>query len=105
MVTKKIIKSRRVCKLIFKIPVSQIPTKRLDSIAVAGDFNDWHIQANPMTLNPKESAYQAEVEVANPGTYQFRYVVNGRFWLNDGNAEGYTSNGYGEENCLVHVEV
>lgn len=103
MVTKKFIKSRKVYQLTFEFPVTQT-SGNVTSMAVAGDFNNWHITANPMNFNKKKQVYQAVVEVINPGTYHYRYVINSKNWINDWKAEGYMSNGYGEDNCLVRVQ-
>ena len=33
--------------------------------------------------------------------YEFRYLVDGETWINDAEAESYTPNPYGSDNCVV----
>ncbi len=51
----------------------------IETISVAGEFNGWSAEANPM--KPIErGAYEAYLDLA-PGVYRYKIVVNGKIWL------------------------
>ena len=39
-----------------------------------------------------------------PGTYRFRYVVEGDQWLNDPAADGYEPSGFGQDNSILILD-
>jgi hypothetical protein len=36
--------------------------------------------------------------------YEFRYLVNGKDWYSDSNADGTVSNAFGTENAVVNTQ-
>lgn len=81
----------------FEIPVEAAA----HSAAVVGDFNDWDEAAGAMKQR-KDGSWTRAVRLA-PGTYSFRYFVDGMTWLNDPGADGWEPSGFGEDNSLVTV--
>ncbi len=71
-------------------------------VAVAGDFNEWSMSANPLKKQ-KDGSWSATVSLA-PGTYRYRFVADGKKWLNDPTADRYEPSGLGEDNSVVVVE-
>jgi len=51
------------------------------SVSVAGDFNGWNTNANPMTLG--DDGVWSTVLDLDPGTYEYKFVVNGTEWIAD----------------------
>lgn len=102
MVTQKYVKSRKVYKLTFEVPASEVADHEVESLAVVGTFNQWDEKANLFKAN-KKGNYKAVVEVEEPGSYQYRYLLNGTAWLNDWHAEDYVTNESGTDNCLLTV--
>lgn len=101
MLKKKYIKSRNVCKVIFGLPVAEIPEDiEVDHVHLVGDFNDWNISEIPMKRN-KKKIFQAVLDLEPGVAYQFRYVVNGEHWINDWQADNYVANYFGQDNCVV----
>jgi 1,4-alpha-glucan branching enzyme len=49
----------------------------------------------------KDGSWRTTVDLATDGEYQFRYLIDGRQWLNDPEADGYTPNPYGDQNSIV----
>ena len=77
MLMKKHIKSRNVCKVTFEVPIPELPeAPKVESVAIAGDFNDWDATATPMAFSKKKNAYRTTVELKPGQQYQFRYLVN-----------------------------
>jgi glycosidase len=54
------------------------------SMAVAGDFNQWNTSANVMT--EKDGVYTATISLT-PGQHYYKFVENGSTWLNDPKAD------------------
>lgn len=102
MLTKQIIKSRQVVKVVFAVPQAELPEgMEVASIHVVGEFNDWDETAVPLKYHKKDKTYRAAVELEPGQTYQFRYLINGGYWCNDWAADEYTPNNLGEDNCVV----
>jgi hypothetical protein len=50
------------------------------SVSLAGDFNGWNMNANPMTQ--ADGVWTVVVDL-DPGTYEYKFVVNGSDWIAD----------------------
>lgn len=72
-----------------------------ETAAVCGDFNDWAPDAHPMKRR-KDGCFAVSMPLAG-GSYQFKYLLDGRHWVNDWNADAYEQNGYGSDNSVVIV--
>ncbi len=72
-----------------------------DHVHVAGDFNGW--QATTPMKRQKDGSWRATVELNAGRDYQFRYLVDGNFWVNDEAADAYVANPFGADNCVVHT--
>ncbi len=73
-----------------------------ERVSVVGDFNNWDPSAHPMRLYKNKGVWSRSI-VLKPGTYQFRYLVDGERWINDDQADGYTASPFFSENCLLQV--
>ena len=102
MLKKSYVKSRKVGKVVFELPASEIPADiTVDQVTLVGDFNDWDPSKTPMNFIKKRKVYQATVDLEPGQQYQFRYLVNGEHYCNDWEADGYVPSGHGDDNCLV----
>ncbi len=72
------------------------------SVTVAGEFNNWNSNANPLTDPDGDGVWTADVQL-RPGKYQYKFVVNGSDWLVDPANPKKTEDGLGGENSLVEV--
>ncbi len=52
------------------------------SVALAGDFNDWSTTDTPMSDPEKDGIWSVVVKL-KPGSYQYKFVVNGGTWMAD----------------------
>lgn len=73
-----------------------------ESVHLVGSFNDW--QMVPMK-RLKDGRYHKRVFLDPNRKYEFRYLVDGETWINDAEAESYTPNPYGSDNCIVTTNV
>ena len=73
---------------------------QVDTVCLAGDFNDWNPTAKRMTKT-KNGGFQLKMKLP-PGEYQYKYIVND-IWLNDPDAEEQVMNPYGTLNSIMRV--
>jgi len=69
-------------------------------VEVAGTFNGWHPQSNP--LEPTGTGDWTAKLVLKSGRYEYRYVVDG-FWTEDPHAPLKAANQYGGYNSVLQV--
>lgn len=74
------------------------------TVTVAGTFNNWDATRNPMSDPDGDGIWTVVIELP-PGSYEYKFVVNGDSWYEDPNAEESTDDGYGGNNSVVHVGV
>ena len=66
-------------------------------VTLAGDFNDWDVNALPMKKDGK-GTWGASVALP-PGRYEYRFWVDG-VWHDDPNAHERVENPFGSQNCV-----
>jgi 1,4-alpha-glucan branching enzyme len=69
-------------------------------VEVAGTFNNWHPQANP--LEPTGTGDWTAKVTLKAGRYEYRYVVDG-FWTDDPQVLPRVANPFGGFNSVVQV--
>ena len=74
-----------------------------ESVAVVGDFNDWDKKADQMKLMPRNGVWRKKISVDPGEKYEFRYLVDGEEWMNEDDADAYTSNPYFEQNSVIEA--
>jgi len=70
------------------------------TVQIAGDFNDWQPEKNPMA-KAGDGTWQARVTLAK-GVYKYRLVVDGH-WQHDPHNDMTEPNPYGELNSVLKV--
>ncbi len=98
MLKKKYLKNKDVCKVTFYTP-KDVEAKE---VALVGDFNEWSSSATPMDAL-KDGRFKTTVELTKDSTYQFRYLVDGKEWHNDWEADQYVPNPFSGDNSVVEV--
>jgi hypothetical protein len=74
------------------------PTAKV--VEVAGDFNGWHPEANPLAATGF-GEWNVQLTL-RPGQYEYRFWVDGA-WADDPRARQSTPNPYGGHNALLKV--
>ena len=69
-------------------------------VFVAGTFNGWSEEALPLVQGPS-GAWTVRTELA-PGTYQYKFVVDGN-WIPDPKAARKVTDPFGGENSVLEV--
>jgi 1,4-alpha-glucan branching enzyme len=72
-----------------------------NTVAVAGDFNQWDIQAH-MLKKSKAGWWKTSVKLA-PGRYQYRFVVDGEQWSEDPENPAKQPNEFASFNSILEV--
>jgi 1,4-alpha-glucan branching enzyme len=73
---------------------------KASAIAIAGSFNDWHPSATPMVALG-DGRWSKTLHLP-AGTYEYLFVVDGR-WVADPGSAITVSNPFGGINCCVNV--
>ena len=71
-----------------------------ESVHLVGSFDDWDASAHAMR-RLKDGRFMAVRRFEKNSRHEYRYLVNGETWINDAEAESYTPNPYGSDNCVV----
>ena len=69
-------------------------------VLLAGDFNAWDPSSHCLKRNRKGT--WAATLTLPPGTYQYRFVVDGE-WVSDPNSTESVLNPFGTRNSVLHV--
>lgn len=72
---------------------------RLRSVAVAGDFNYWDRNANPLISDAEGKTWRATLKLPL-GKHQYKFVLNGETWITDPKA-GREDDGNGNVNSVL----
>lgn len=98
MLNKSYSKTGRVCRVTFDCH----PEGNIEEVSLVGEFNDWNPAAHPMKQR-KDGRFSATVSLVAGRSYRFRYLVDGRKWENDTNADAYVPNNFGSDDSLVSL--
>ena len=102
MIKKQFLKSKPVCKATFTFPVEAAP--EASEITIVGDFNNWNKAEGVPMKKQKNGIFKARVELESGRKYQFRYLIDGKVWENDWEADAYVPTPFGVENSVVFAE-
>ena len=58
------------------------PGKNVDSVHLAGSFNNWDMKGLPME-GPDKSGFYLIEKTLTRGNYEYKFVVNGKDWVAD----------------------
>lgn len=96
--TKKILKSRPVCKVRFKVSADEACGS--DKIFLVGSFNGWNEKDMPMKAN-KDGSFSIEIDLPTGEKHYFRYLRSDGVWINDAEADAYEPCEFGTDNSVV----
>ncbi|MDQ4077315.1 MAG: isoamylase early set domain-containing protein [Chloroflexota bacterium] len=101
MIDKQFVETRQglVARVIFTLPSSLCATE----VHLVGDFNEWNRSSHPLQQR-QGGDWQITIDLAVGRAYQFRYLLEGREWLNDGEADAYVYKRYHSGNFVVMTD-
>jgi len=98
---KKYAKDSNACAVTFRIPKETAPA--VQSVHLVGEFNDWNERRTPMKKS-RDGSLSVVMELKAGREYQYRYLIDGKTWQNDFQADRYASSPYGAcDNSVVIV--
>ena len=74
-----------------------------ERVNLVGEFNDWDTTATPMSRNRSDANWKATVELPAGECHRFRYLIDGKEWLNDWHADDHVDNPYGSYDSVVDL--
>ncbi len=91
---RQFLKTKPVCKVTFKFKTEA------ENLSLVGDFNSWNETSTPMKKS-KDGTFSVSVDMESGREQQFRYLADGKKWLNDDAADKYVTTALGSENSVV----
>jgi len=86
---------RRMKRVTFSINAPEA-----EEVSLLGDFNNWDRAKHPMKKD--ESAVWRKSIMVPPGRYEYKFLVDGRWWNDPGN-EDFCFNCYGTLNNVRFI--
>ena len=99
MIRKEPASKQGIVRVTFELP-SNMWAERVNLV---GEFNDWDTAATPMRRNRSDSNWKATLELELGKAYRFRYLIDGKEWLNDWHADDHVENPYGSYDSVVDL--
>jgi 1,4-alpha-glucan branching enzyme len=96
MFKKRFLKTK--CKVTFELP--QSVAESADEVYLVGDFNNWDEHATAMEKK-RGNRFTITLDLEPNREYQYRYLVNGKDWHNDWEADKYVANPFSGDNSVV----
>jgi len=97
-IKKQYLKSKPVCKVSFKVSAKEANGAK--KVQILGDFNNWNEKEAPMKAL-KSGGFSQTISLDAGKEYQFRYLMDGKVWANDGASDGKVANDFNEHNDVV----
>jgi len=97
-IKKQFLKSKPTCKVSFRVNVQD--SEGAKSIQLLGNFNKWD-ESSPFMKELKSGDFTQTVELEQGKKYQFRYLIDGKTWTNDTQADSKVLNPFNEMNDVV----
>jgi len=99
-IKKQFLKSKPVCKVTFSLTNEE--ASNAGKVQLLGDFNNWKLEDAIVMSKLKNGSFKTTLDLSVENEYQFKYLIDGATWANDGEADKYVNNGINhEENSVV----
>ena len=80
----------------------KINDNKAHTVSIAGDFNGWNPQANPLEDPDGDGIWTGTLRL-EPGRYEYMFVLDGEKWFPDPNALRYVKDGFGNRNAILEI--
>lgn len=98
-IKKQYLKTKPICKVTFKIEKEQ--SGGAGKVYLVGDFNNWNEISDEMKAL-KDGSFTITLDLETGREYQFRYLADGKNWINEPEADKFVPSGFGDaENAVV----
>jgi 1,4-alpha-glucan branching enzyme len=72
-----------------------------DSIALVGEFNDWDAHSDLLRRTHDDGEWHISLVLETNRSYRFRYLVDGKEWMDDDHADGCEANPFGGFDSVI----
>ena len=83
--------------VVFSLPAET----RAERVALCGEFNDWSVESIILARGD-DRAWRVTVPLA-PGTYRYKFLLDGETWENGPDADRLEENAYGTLDSVIEV--
>lgn len=91
------------CTVVFNVNVNA--AAGAEKIYLVGEFNSWNETSTPMKKAP-DGSFSVKKQLETNKEYQFRYLLDGKTWINDWKADKYIrSELANDDNSVVNTFV
>lgn len=88
------------CKVTFKLEKAYANSAK--KVVLSGDFNQWD-EKDTLMSQQKNGDFTLTIMLKKGREYQYKYLVDGNYWVNDPKADKYFPNVFEGENSVVIV--
>lgn len=91
------------CTVTFSVNVNA--AAGAEKVYLVGEFNSWNETSSPMKKEP-DGSFSIKKQLETNKEYQFRYLLDGKIWINDWKADKYVrSELANDDNSVVDTTV
>jgi 1,4-alpha-glucan branching enzyme len=102
MSIKKTALKQNKCKVNFSI--SSVDGNEFENASLVGDFNNWDAEADKMKKLKKDGSFSLQKTFDGEKEYQFKYLLDGKVWMNELEADKQVPSGYvGYKNSVISL--
>ena len=83
--------------VVFSLPAET----QAERVALSGEFNDWSVESISLARGD-DRVWRVTVPLV-PGTYRYKFLLDGETWENGTHADRYEENAYGTEDSVIVV--
>jgi serine protease AprX len=76
---------------------------RAASVSLAGDFNGWDFNKTKLCKD-EHGFWRIALDAPPPGVYQYKFIINGEWWLEDPNNEMTAPDNHGGLNSVLTIK-
>ena len=99
-IKKQFLKTKPECKVTFRL--GKEIANDAGKVQLIGEFNNWDTNYHPMK-KLKNGEFTETISLETGKEYQYKYLIDGKVWENDFNADKYVPNTYAGTNSVVVV--
>jgi hypothetical protein len=97
-IKKQFLKSKPLCKVTFELTPETVGS--VDHVSILGSFNNWNPTVNEMK-KLKDGTFKTTLDLEVEKEHEFRYLVDGKIWINDNDADKLVHSGVGADKNSV----
>ena len=90
-------------KVVARVTFSLPSSLWVDKVCLVGEFNGWNPESLPFS-RAEDGSWVLTMDFECGRRYEFRYLCDGREWMNDNQADAYVPNRFAGSNCVLILD-